>query len=203
MKGLMDGTVRLVMLQLNCNPKLIPAGIKRQEEKPSTFVARTSRPATGERLLESVDNVGGLPLLADLAEQGYVLVDTLSQIRQRNNQEVGMVRYVFCDGNHATPSEEFIKLRPAAEASLRKLLTEGAWRTEGYLNNFFENGQAVEGTFAVSINMASRTPLIDSSGKPLMQWQKDAEGRRIGTAPVPAKPTVFLRILDGDIVFAS
>lgn len=202
MKGLMNGAVRLVMLQFSfSNLKLVPACLKQKgEESPSEFVVRKSE-IRGEQFLEPVESVGCLSFLSDLALADYVLVDAFAKIRKRGGRPYAMslAQFIFSDTEHANSSEEFLRVRPSAELALRQLLEQGMWRVLAFLNHFFKDGEMVEDQYAISVNLVARVPLVDGNGKPLVQWQKDESGDRIGDTPIPVEPKLFLRIENGNI----
>jgi len=200
MSGLMNGSVRLVVLQFSfSNLKLIPSQIRQNSQKPPSKFADSKPGVSGEQILNPIENVGGLPFRLDLAKAGYVLVDAFSRIDQKNGQPFGIVRFVFAHHSHATSSKEFLKVRGAADDALCELLEQAMWRVRGFLNHFFEDGVIVDNTYVVSINLEARSPLFDGNGNRLTRWKKDEHNERIGDAPVPLEPVRFLRITDGDI----
>jgi len=47
------------------------------------------------------------------------------------------------------------------------------------------DGEEIPGQRAVSINLEAREPLFRPDGQPVVVWQKDERGERVGDAPLP------------------
>ncbi len=160
-KGLMDGTVRMVLVQFRVNnPKMLPETI-RTDDKPTGTAEVVSRAGQvkGEECLQSTESVGHGKFPDDLASNGYTLVDAFTKVRQdRGGREYGIVRFTFVAEGHVDTVPEWDKARPAAEQALRDMVEGAAWRTRAFLNPFFADGNIVEGTFCISVNADMRDP---------------------------------------------
>lgn len=211
MTGLMNGAVRIVMLRFSFSDlSLIPACIKEKPAKqksvgetPGQFVARTSA-AKGAECFVPVEKVGCLPFFTGLAFAGYVLVDAFLQVLQKRGADFAVLRFDFAILEQDVSSDEFRQnIRPDAEKALQQMLELSMWRVRAFLNPYFFKEQEVEGQYALSVNLEARTPIFDRQGRPILQWEKDKNGERIGDAPVPVRPKLFLRIEKGDIAIGE
>jgi len=161
MNGLMNGAVRMVLVQFRVNnPKMLPKTI-RKDEKPAgtTEVVARAGQVKGEECLQPTESVGCAEFLADLASAGYVMVDAFSKVRQdRGGREYGIVRFTFVAEDRVDTVPEWDKARPAAEQTFRDMAEGAAWRTRAFLNPFFADGNIVEGAFCISVNADMRDP---------------------------------------------
>ena len=200
MSGLLNPAMRLTILQFSfSNRKVIPEGInEKPPETAQSFTARTEY-TEGEQFLLPIKGVSALPFIADLNEAGQQLVDAYWQARIKNGREYFIICFTFTASNYENSSEEFLKVRSKALEALLELFSEAMWRVRGFVNKFFKDGESVEDTYALSVNFEVRSPLVDGNGKPILQWQKDDQGNKIGNGPVAIEPKKFLRIMSGDI----
>lgn len=201
MGGLLNPAIRLTIFQFNLsNRKAIPDGInEKPPEGPVRFTARKSDYVKGEQFLPPIEGVSALPIIADLSEAGQELVDAYWQPRTKDCRGYYMIRFMFAAPNHANSSEEFLKVRSGALEALSKLFSEAMWRVRGFVNPFFKDGELIDNVYSISVNFDARSPLTDRNGKPILQWEKDDDGNKIGDGPVAIKPKKFLRIINGDI----
>lgn len=164
---------------------------------------------SGRPMIQPLENCSLAQFVDELRDQaGYELVAASYQPRvdQRNPKKTYyMVQYVFRHHAHMSawdhlPSNGFGGYdRSQVLADLKVLCKENYWRVRSYLNPFFKNGESVTGMRSVSVNMEACVPLYHPNGEKVTQWQKDGNGRRVGTAPVPITPTRALRATSGII----
>ena len=199
-KGLLDGAVKLVLLQFMCTTKALPSGLfEKNKESVDELIARKSG-IQGVQFFEPTQNVSLLKFLEDLAEAGYTIVDAHYQMRANTRgQENPVVKFVFISEDNLRNPGEFTTHKVAATKSLEQMCSQATWSAMGYLNPFFQSGHEVDRAHSVSINLAARIPLVGPDGNPLLRWQKDEAGERIGDAPIPLEPKKFLRIQEDNI----
>jgi len=203
-KGLLEGTVKLLMLQfVFSNMGALPAGFfEKKRETLDELTARRSG-VKGVQFIEPIQDVSLLQFLLDLAKAGYVLVDAFFQMRASvRGQQYPSVRFIFAAEESVRPDGEFANHKQNAENALLQMCKEAMWRVRAFLNPFFEGGLPVDGQHAISINLEARSPLLDGEGNPLMRWEKDENGEKVGNKPFPLEPKLFLCIEDGNIIVA-
>lgn len=204
MKGLLNGTVRLVMLQFSfSNVRALPAGLfEKEQETLDELTARRSG-VKGVQFIEPIQDVSLFQFLLDLVKAGYVLVDAFFQMRSSaRGQQYPVVRFIFAAKESARRDGEFARHKQNAENALLQMCQEAMWRVRAFLNPFFKDGLLVDGQHAISINLEARNPLLDGEGNPLMRWEKDENGEKVGDKPFPLEPKLFLHIDDGNIIVA-
>lgn len=201
MTGLLNGVVRLVMLQFSfSNIKAMPSGIQGKPKKNFDRLTPNRTRVEGVEFLTPTENVSLRPFLSDLVAMGYVLVDAFYEMRSNpRGKEYPVVRFTFAEKETARFDSEFAEHRGPAICALRQMCEEAMWRPQGYLNPFFKDGEPVEGEHAIAINLVARNPLIDGNGKRVVRWERDSRGDRIGDAPILLEPELFLMIEDGDV----
>lgn len=167
-------------------------GLRRRER---TYQSYTSKEAG--KLVSAKDAVLLVPLLSDLRSAEYVLVNGFLEKRAANY----VARYVFAPTEFARSlSAEFRYQQPMILAKLSGLLCEWTiWHADHYENPFVENEKKVDGVIGVEIVMNSRKPLCERDGSLIKAWQRDANGHRIGTAPILLATKNELRFLDGKV----
>lgn len=195
MKGLVEDVARLVMLQFNVNPSLVLPCIKRRE---SAVTGKKVPLIRGEQFIPPTEDLYLLPLLTDLALDGYELVDSFSDVQSRDNYDQGVMRLIFAAPGHAKPSEEFRELRGKIYEEVSDFL-RASWTGCGYINPLFQDGGEVDGGYTVSLNFKACRAFFDRQGNPVKHWRRDERGKKIGDGPVPLTPKKFLRIEDGAI----
>lgn len=186
------------------NLDLIPDCLEQESgiEKPEKFLARQFE-IPGEQFIEPVEAVGCLLFIRDMEEAGYIIVDAFFKVGKKYGRDFGIMLFTFAIKENAHCSERFLRAKLAIEQKLHNLFEQNMWRVRAFLNPFFKNGKMIDDLYAVSVNFEVRTPLVDGNGKPLVQWQKNDKGERIGDAPIKICPKLFLRIENGDICAAS
>lgn len=215
--GSLSSNVRKVTLQFSMSHgNQVPRWVTWIE--PETFADRESRKtafAPGEQFLvpeedasgRGVNNVSLVGILDDLEGVGYVLTEAVAQERLANKPGVppyAMVRYTFYRHDLALRTKDFLRNEANIMRDLQEFLELATWRARGFRNPYFKNdGTVLEGSFGISINMEARNPLFvgNDKARPQVRWQKDANGERIGNAPVQVVPGCFVGILDNEVAF--
>lgn len=195
MAGLLDGEVRLVLMRFAfSNLKHVPSCLK---QKPTKI---QEEPAVkGEQFIESTEDIGAANFVADLKKAGYQLIDAYYQIRSKGGQQYAIVLFLFAQEEQATTSEEFKNMRPVAEQALFKMCEDAMWHVKTFLNPFFREGRMIDDAYVISVNLDARKPLVNGAGQPILQWQRDENEEKIGDSPIPLRPEIFLRIINGEI----
>lgn len=205
MAVLLDGSVSLVGLQFSfSNHKVVPRGMKAvAPETPEAFRLRQSRNAAGNGIsaIDPVENVFLMGFLSGL-RGGYQMVDAFYQERINPKDPTmrytyPMVRFLFARHEYAEIADEFRSVRKVRNLQLEELCSQAMWRVRALLNPYMRNGVEVPGQYFISIGLEARTPRFQPDGNPVVIWQKDERGRRLGDAPVPVAPEYFLRVKDG------
>lgn len=201
----LDASVRLVSLQFSfSNPEAIPAGVKqRAQETVEERVERKSR-TSGTMIMEPTENCSLVEFIGELEATGYELVDAFCKERldakdPRGRRTYHMVRFVFVHRAFVNSSEEFGKVRDAIRADLQEMCQTAFWRVRMFLNPFYQNNEETEGQHALSINLEARQPRFLPNGQPVMVWQKDENGRRVGNSPLPLQPNHHLRLVNNAV----
>lgn len=203
--NVLDDSVKTVRLQFSfSNQSIVPRRLRQME--PETPKDRACRKGEGQDLLAGImfidkfENVSLLEFVAQLEAAGYRLVDACYQRRVKDDgSRYPMVRYMFAKPDQETGPNHWLK-QPDVRGPLRQMCEQAMWRVRGYLNRFFENGKEVPGAYAMSLNFEARKPLAEPSGKPVCVWQKDAEGNRVGSEPLPIKPSFVLSIQENAVL---
>lgn len=194
---------RLVSLQFMLNnTKVIPKGIpSRGMETTENLEKRTSHASIGSLIIQNVEKIDVSALMLQLVSSGYQLVDAFQQERthEKGGRTYNIVRFTFSVKEHATPSEEFLKIKPAMMNALYEMVTSSFWKVRAYRNPFFEKGIEVAEEYAVSIDLAERVPRFDGNGRLVSVWLKDGLGNRIGDSPVPISPDGEIHLQDDQI----
>lgn len=184
--------VPLALRKLNC--KGSETGVESKDRKET--------PVNGKMFISPVEKcfIGEFP--DSLIPHGYSLVDAFFQARVDAKDPTGrrkyyMVRFLFAQERFAEPSEEFLRVRDLMLAALREMCASAYWRVRAFSNPVYINGLEIYGQRAMSINLEARQPLLQPDGKPVVEWEKDEAGRRVGTTPVPIKPNRRLCISNG------
>lgn len=200
----MAKTVRLIGLQfmvsekyLRANPEILP-GVQCVESETIQIrevrKERDTQHQSGTLLFPPTKRVDLAKLPGDLAKD-YVLVGAKRQSRMNDRGSWDHTfRFVWVRREFFTPSEEFAQSSGHALASLVILCGKNMWRGQSFLNPFFADGVPVEGHAAVDINLKEREDVVDANCQPLMVWQKDEAGRRVGDTKVQLKPNFTLRL---------
>ncbi len=202
MAATLDSTVRLISMQFNfSNPSVIPPKVKcLDKETPEERTIRKSR-STGVMVIEPTEGCSIVQFLEELKRAGYELVDAGYKQRIDAKDPKGkrmyyMTRFIFVRSELVESSDEFKAMQGILCAELQQICEDALWRVRAYNNPFYKNDEEVPGQHAVSLNFEARQPLFHPDGQTVMIWQKDAENRRVGTAPLPLKGKYHLNIVD-------
>lgn len=199
---------RLVVLQFSfSNPDAIPTRVKRLEQETNKERQERKSHSTGVMVIEPTTNCHVNGFLGELTGAGYELVDAFTKERidpkdPRGIRTYHVVRFVFCHKNHVDCSEEFRTIRDEIFAELSEMTRVAMWRVRVFSNPFYQNDEEIPGVRTVSANFEARTPLYLPDGNPVVMWQKDQAGKRVGDRPIPIKPAHVLR-LDGNTIVLS
>lgn len=201
-KGLSDGKVRLISLQFNVsNAYPIPGCIKpkKQNDAPEKFLVRKSA-IKGEQFIAPEESISGLYILADLLQEGYQLVEAISMVRDKNGLPYKTIRFSFVAEQYVNQlAEEFLHDLPEIASVLTSILKTSLWRVRAFLNPFYREGEAINGQYAISVNLDARKPIIDERGNPVREWQRNKTGQKMGDKPVPIEPKRFIRVFNNDL----
>lgn len=198
-RGLLDGTVRLVILQFSfSNIRLIPSWLleKRVETRKLDIPREKIK---GTQLFQCDKDLYVLPVISGLAEAGFVMVDAFFKWRSDGHgRQYSMVSFVLGLKKTAHLEDEFAEYRERSNKALALMCEQAMWRrVRGFRNSFFLRGEVVDGLYVVSIDLARRIPLLDRDGKRLVHWTIEDTGK-IDDEPVPIEPKSFLKIIDGN-----
>lgn len=140
-----------------------------------------------------------------LERAGYDLVDVFGEERQNSGDRTGksshfVVRFVFAPRRFARKAEGiFGKMAEDVRQELVALCQDALWRVRAYRNPYFENHEVVTDQEDISINMEMREPFLRPDGKSVTEWQKDAEGNRVGKFPLLLKAQHTAFVMDNAI----
>ena len=208
----LDESVPLVMLQFSfSNINVVPKWVRQEKpedaQKHQERIARKSS-ATGVTVIEPAENCSANGFLDELKSAGYELVDALYQTRMNKpgtyNKVYHMVRYTFGrTRDDAVVPDEFQNALIKARDELGTLIDTAMWRVRVFSNPFYKKGEEMPDQRVASVNFEARKPLIQSDGQPVLVWQKDDAGNKIGDAPLPLQSSFMLQIVDGRIQITS
>lgn len=185
--------LRFKFKTFNAIPKFI-----RQMKRFGT--RKQSPPPAGEQAIEAVKGVSSVQLLLDLEKLGNNMISASCEEFLHAKGSYFIVQYVFArnPGNEA-PSQRFLMLRDCLRKELFSILNDALWETTVYVNPCIKR----DGTPAAikrwaSIAFCTREPFYEGgeAKRPVMVWQKDDLGERVGDAPLPLAPSYHLRTLD-------
>lgn len=186
-------TCRQVIVQFSfSNPEAIPGQPRRAlPETPKESSDRKSGTATGTMVIGPTEERASLAqFIAQLLSNGFRLVDAFTQQRVNKpgayKKTYYMARYIFERDEVATA------LYGSTMQELQTICNTTVWRVRVFAN---PHGQ-------LSVNLEARKPLFLPDGQPVVEWQKDAEGNRVGDNPIPIQPKHRLQVEDGTIVLS-
>jgi len=162
-------------------------------ETPEEQEARKKR-KSGVQLPSPITNFTSIfGIHEQLRQQGFFLTDAYFQNRLKVPGKQGpamyqMIRFIFKRGSEPDNKD--------ALPVLKLIVTKALWHVRLFLNPLYLNDVEITGKSSISINCEARNTLVGGDGKPIRVWAKDAEGRRIGTAPLPITPTHKLTITE-------
>lgn len=194
--------VRIVKLQFSfSNSDVIPASVKRVARETLDEMIERKGPGAGVMVIQPTERCSILEFIEELEASGYELVDAFYKARidkkdPRIARTYHMVRFVFARNEFAEPSAEFVTKRGVIRADLEKICDDAMWRVRAFLNPFEKNGKEIEGVKALSVNLEARVPFLLPDGKPVVEWQKDEAGQRVGDEPLPIRARFRLQVWD-------
>jgi len=200
-----NNAVRLISLKFSfSNPGIVPSSVRRLESETPEKRDERKRRNDGILAIEPIQNVGLSEFLEDLESAGHEMIDAYYQPRLgKDNRTFHMVLFVFCQREHVKISDEFRMRRDTIIDELRKVCAQATCRVRAFVNPFYgSDNERVPGQATISVNLEARKPLLNSDSQPIMVWQKDREGERVGDQPVPLRPDYYLRLQDNTIRFA-
>ncbi|PIP23790.1 MAG: hypothetical protein COX90_01965 [Candidatus Nealsonbacteria bacterium CG_4_10_14_0_2_um_filter_38_17] len=206
----LDHSVERVITQFSfSNAGAVPSDIiSRSPETVEELRSRINRPETGSVFLIA-NNCSLVGFQDGLRLAGYEPIEGFHQLRinpknPRMERRYQMVRFVF--GRPDPAMAQFPAVRRVLSAALEDMGRAAMWLVEVFSNPFFKDGQIVNGRSALVINLKGRNPLFSPEkpdGQPVVVWQKDEKGERIGEGPVPLAPSCFLRVVDNEICLVA
>ena len=190
--------VRLVVVQFAiANPDIVPLYVPVKEQlavKEFTDRKEAGSEQEFKPILDSVPDVFCLDFAEDLACQEFELVDAFLKPVTHTARPHTKAQFVFASKPFVDSSSDFIVVKEGLMQDLDLLFNDAMWRVRAFRNPFYRDRKAVDGQFALSINLDARSALVDEEGEPLLRWQKDENGNRVGDKPMPITPKRFLRI---------
>jgi hypothetical protein len=167
-------------------------------ETPEEASARKVMPIAGQAIIQPTEDVSLAEIPGMLEQADYELVDAFykPRIDQKTRKTYHMVRFVFAHRDYVSLSPEFRLIRDRIRLALNEICVQAMWRTRSFLNPFFKDGERIEEQSAMSLNFEVRKPLFLPDGQPVVMWQKDAQGKRIGGAPIPLQAKFTLVVED-------
>ncbi len=177
--------------------------VKQQEkETKEKRMARKSQ-LSGFLAIRPTEKCSLVEFLVELERQ-YELVDAFYEERihgkdPRGRRMYHMVRFLFARREFVEISDEFERVRGSIRTALSEMCHKAMWRIRAFSNPFYKDGEEILGQHAMSINLEARQPLFHPNGQPVVAWQKDESGKRVGDAPLPLKPEYFLRVVDDTV----
>ncbi len=182
---MLDQSVPKVIVQFSCaNRAVVPDDIPHRRETNEERSRRNVRTHNGTLVYEPREHCWVSDLPATLNEH-YVLMDALSQERIDSTDPFGrrpyyIVRFVFLLRTMVNEQlGEQVEIRDTASSALQQLADQALWHVRVFAN---ENP---DHSLCLSVNCGARKPLFLPDGQPVMVWQKDENGRRIGDAALP------------------
>lgn len=197
----LNASVRLVALRFRfASFEALPS--------PLRFLIRDAKenkaqyaPTGGIMTIEPTPQCSLAGLREALESAEYQLVGVTCEEQQNTGDRTGKtVHYiaVFTFAHNqvaAIYDRTFWEMREELRALLTNICESAYWRVRTYLNPFYANGREVPGEHAVSVNLEVRQPLLGPSGTPITEWEKDAEGNRVGEAAKPLAPKSAVHIV--------
>ena len=185
--------VRMIALQFSfSNPDVIPPSVKHIEQETQDELLDRKSVTTGSMIIAPVGKCSLVEFIRELNVSGYEMVDAFYKKRidaknANDKKKYHMVRFLFAYRDFVKLSDEFKEAQDTIGTELQRLCEDAIWRVRSFLNPFYKDGKMISGQCAVSINLEARQPLFYPDGQPVMLWQKDENGKRIGVAPLPLK----------------
>lgn len=185
---------RLVFLQFSFgSAKVVPSQVRQIDDEGLDTRVQRKIASGGEQIIPPTPVVDVSELPTALFDQ-FVLVDAWRQLRldrkhvlkgkTSNVPTYHVVRFTFCR------SIDVIKVNIQDEefegvcAALMNIVGTAFWRVRAYRNPDFQH----PGRNVVSVNMEVREPLFLPDGKPVVRWERDENGQKVGDVPKLLQP---------------
>jgi len=197
-----DSFNRLVLVQFSfSNSDAIPQVVKRLKPETTEEQAERKSHSNGVLVIEPTANVSLVDFLGELEAAEFEIVDAFYKERidpkdPRKKRTYHTVRFTFAHREYVDLSDEFKKVRDVIRTEFLEVCKKAMWRVRAFLNPYFEDGAEVAGLSTICINLEGRQPLFLPNGQPVVVWQKDEGGNRMGQAPIPLQPKYYLRVVD-------
>ena len=193
--------VRMMMLKLNfSNPNVIPRFVKHLGQETKDELSFRKSRLSGVLVIELAERCSLANFLREIAVSGYEMVDAFYK-QGIDTRDPGIKRknhtacFFFARSEFVELSDEFKGVRPLIYNELWKICKTAIWRVRLFLNPFYKDGEEINDQYSLSINLYARKPLYCPDGQsipPVMVWQKDKNGKRIGEATIPLKADYYL-----------
>lgn len=147
----------------------------------------------GKQVMKETPDCSILPAL-EFLDCEFELIDATHEIRFNKGRPYQVVTFNFARNGMSAINAKMKQMIGAVRIDLDEMLKQAMWHVCAFENPFYREGLAIEGMSAISINMSKRQPLFLPDGKPVVQRQKDANGRIISEVPTPIAPKIFLEL---------
>lgn len=185
-----------VKLNLKSANKVLPLWVDRLgQESQSIAVRREYRMSdpSGELMIQSTPRVTLNGFLDDLSEGNYHLAR--AEWRESYAESNGTMRLIFALGPRKFKTES-----SEVETDLKKLFAENLWSAQAFLNPHYVKGGGMNkhaDTICVCLNQ--REPLFRPDGTPVVSWEKDEAGNRLGDTPKALRAEYKLTVMDDEL----
>ena len=204
-------TVRMILVKFTVQKlETIPASIPPTEmETVDQLQRRKEEYISGLETIERTEDCSVVTVLDQIAQLGFELVGAFRKpmihYRGGKQQTYHQLRLTFVRHEDVKPDmhEGFREARTQILEDVAKLCRESLWRVRVFNNPLFRNGDMDPIGRSACITLEGRRPLCFPNGKPVVEWQRDEDGYRIGDAPVPITAKHRLTIVDNTIQLVS
>lgn len=181
--------------------KSVPEILRSLEEDSETVEERLLRKSVnnGYLVFDYAANVDASDLPAILAKIGFAMAGAFYQRRPdaKRGKQYSTVRFTFC-----RPDIVNADVPEAIKDAMNSMFSGTIWRMRGYINPVCnKKGEAIPGEFKAMICFEARTPL-SHDGKPVMVYDRDADGERVEGSGRPLKADRRL-VMDGNRIILT
>lgn len=171
-------------------------------EKNDAYTRRMGSTPQGKLETESEGTLSLEGIVDQLHAAGFVLVRGRCIEMQRAHGVVGAkttysARFTFARITDDKEKAELEKKNATRLAALRDICTSAYWCGKVFRNPAFVGGKPVPGAENLHIALAGRAPRQRPDGSPVLVWETDEEGLRVGDAPLPLKPDTEVQLSFG------
>lgn len=204
----MGKNIRFVVVQFSfSNIDVVPLIFKKLGAKaPDRYV---NHDGVGKLQIEPTENCSVEDVVGQIEQEGFEMVDAFFQPRQIKRKDSEgynnfyIVRFVFCRTEFANVSEKFKEVRQMVRNAFLSLGKLAMWRVRGYLNPCFDEGEKIRGQNSVSLNFDARKPLFLRDGTPVLVWNRNDKGEKIGCMAPRLQPKHRLHVSKEAILLVS